>query len=89
MQFHKRAVSRKLCIQRNKAPQKRRETRTEAAHVIDLLLERESTVEDQAACASKPEHLMRLFFIDAQLKLVRLEASSSRKIFVYSSPELV
>jgi hypothetical protein len=32
---------------------------------------------------------MRLFFIDAQLKLVRLEASSSRKIFVYSSPELV
>ena len=34
--------------------------RTEAAQVKDLLLERESTVEDQAARAGKPTHRMRL-----------------------------
>jgi hypothetical protein len=32
---------------------------------------------------------MRLFFIDSQLKFVRLKASSSRSIFAYSSPKLV
>jgi hypothetical protein len=32
---------------------------------------------------------MRLFFIDLELKSIRLEASSSRSIFVYSSPQLV
>ena len=40
--------------------------------VRDLLLQRESTVEDQAACTGKPEHRKRLFFIASQLKLVRL-----------------
>jgi hypothetical protein len=44
--------------------------RAEAAECIDLLLERESTVEDEAARADKPALLMRLFFIDSQLKLV-------------------
>ena len=32
---------------------------------------------------------MRLFFIDLELKSVRLEASSSRSGFVNSSPQLV
>jgi hypothetical protein len=63
--------------------------RTEAAQCIDLLLQRESTVEDEAARAGKAAHLMRLYFIYAQFKLVPLESSYSRSIFAYSSPQLL
>ena len=55
---------------------------------IDLLPERENTVEDEVARAGRPVHLMRLVFIDSQLKLVPLESSDSRKIFATYSPRL-
>jgi hypothetical protein len=60
--------------------------RTEAAQCIDFLLQRESTVENEAAATDKPEHLVRLLFIYPQLKFVRLHASSSHNIFAYLSP---
>jgi hypothetical protein len=63
--------------------------RTKAAQVKDLLLERESTVEDEAARAGKPAHLMRQFFIYSKFKCVPLEASYFRNDFAYSSPQLV
>jgi hypothetical protein len=53
------------------------------------LLERESTVEHEAARAGKPVHLMRLFFTDSQFKLVPLESSYSLNIFANSSPPLL
>jgi hypothetical protein len=57
--------------------------------VKDLLLEPESTVEDEAARAGKPAHLMRQFFIDSKFKCVPLEASYSRNAFAHFSPQVV
>jgi hypothetical protein len=58
----------------------------DGSRISHLLLERESTVEDQAARAGKPAHRMRLFFIDSQLKLVPQESSWSRVIVETYSP---
>jgi hypothetical protein len=54
---------------------------------MEFLLQRECTVEDEAALAGKPAPLMRQFFIDS--KFVPLEASYRRNIFARSSPPLV
>jgi hypothetical protein len=55
------------------------------AKAMDRLWQRQSTIEDDAACAGKLEHRLRQFLIRASVKWVRLVASSSRNPFaIYS-----